>query len=96
MSSRLENETNTTAAVDLTAAESAQIVACTARLFSGDVAIEESLDPEDPMAAYLVVCVSLHEPRPGIEEIIDRELQWHREVAKLAPRARGLIRLLAI
>jgi hypothetical protein len=78
----------------LNACDTAAIVDRALRLFGGEISIENSADPEDPATVYLVVRVSLRGSRPSIDEIIDWELQWHREVAQIAPETRGLIRLL--
>ena len=78
----------------LDAFDTAEIIDLASQLFVGDVSIETSADPEDPATVYLVVRVSLRGSRPSIDEIIDRELHWHREVGKITPEARGLIRLL--
>lgn len=51
-------------------------------------------EPAVSVAVYAVFRVALNGQRPTIDEIIDRELVWHREAARIAPRARGLVRLL--
>lgn len=82
-------------AIDLMSAnELAELLRGAARLFAGDITVEQSVDPEYPAAVYVVIRVALAEPRPGIEEIINCELAWHREAAQIAPLARGLVRLL--
>lgn len=83
----------------LRADEVAALVQCAGQLFAGNliasnVTVERSVDPDDPAAAYVVFRIGLNDPRPAIDEIIDRELLWHREAARIAPRARGFVRLL--
>jgi len=77
----------------LTTAETTELVERASQLFAGEITVEESVDPECPTAIYVVVRVLLEEPRPSTDDIIDRELRWHREAAQIAPAAKGLVRL---
>src|SRR5437588_7791458 len=70
-----------------------QILELTKAMFAGDVAVENSADPEFPATIYVVFRVARAE-RAADEESIDRELLWHRQVSKIAPEAQSRIRLL--
>jgi hypothetical protein len=94
MSTHVANQQDHDLIDQLGASEAAALVQCAGQLFAGSVTIERSVDPDDPAAVYAVFRVALTDPRPTIDEIIDRELAWHREAAQVAPRARGLVRLL--
>lgn len=81
--------------IELSETERQEILDHTARLFPGDVSIETSEDPEDPTSVYLVVRVVGGDQRDSVDDMIDRELQWHREVLKIVPDLKGIIRLMA-
>lgn len=82
--------------IELSEVERQEILEHTSRLFPGDVSIETSEDPEDPTSVYLVVRVARGERGESDDDVIDRELQWHREVLEIVPSAKGMIRLMAI
>lgn len=94
MSIRLANHLEHAEAYQLPPEQIATLIDRASQLFTGDITIEDSVDPECPSAVYLVVRVLLNGPRPSTDEIIDRELQWHREAAQIAPEAKGMVRLL--
>ena len=71
-----------------------QIVRVTSELFPGNVRIEVSVDPEYPAHPSLVFHVRQASKSSGIEEEIDRELEWHAQVGKLAPESQDRLRLL--
>lgn len=75
------------------AAELGELAERASQLFAGSVTLEETVDPEYPTTAYVVVRVVLDAPRPSTDEIIERELRWHREAARIAPNAKGMVRL---
>ena len=62
----------------------------TVTMFPGDVSAEWEADPECPQDRFLV----FHATATGeLEDLIDRQRQWQREVLRLAPRALNLLRL---
>src|SRR5487761_87946 len=65
------------------------VLAMTQRMFPGPVGVRRKEDPEFP-EEYLVFDVHAH----GIlEQVMARDLEWHRECRKLAPAASHLYRL---
>ena len=99
MSTDVASQQNCDVIDQLRADEVVALVQCAVQLFAGNVSagnitVERSIDPNDPAAVYAVFRVALNDPRPTVDEIIDRELAWHRKAAHIAPRARGLVRLL--
>lgn len=94
MSGEVANHVDRLEIRPLPAAETAELIERASHLFAGDVSVEQSVDPECPTATYVVFRVLLDEPRPTTDEIIDRELCWHREAARIAPDAKGIVRLL--
>lgn len=94
MSIPIANHLDHAEAYQLPPEQMAKLVDHASQLFKGDVTVEDSVDPECASAVYLVVRVVLNEPRPSTDEIIDRELCWHREAAQIAPEAKGIVRLL--
>lgn len=93
MSSHVANDIQALENDPLSAGEIAELADRASAIFDGEVAVERSVDPEYPAAVYLVFRVVLREPRPSTDEIIDRELQWGRKAAEIAPSASGIIRL---
>lgn len=94
MISNVANPPECLAIATLSTNELTELLWSARRLFEGTISIEQSVEPEFPAAVYVVVRVVLEEPKPPIEEVINRELAWHREAARIAPQSRGLIRLL--
>lgn len=94
MSSTFANRLDHARAYPLPPAQIAKLVERASQLFTGDVTVEESVDPECPATVYLVVRVLFNGPRPSTEELIDQELRWHREAAQIAPEVKGTVRLL--
>ena len=94
MSSHVVNCVDRSEAYQLPPAQIAKLVERASQLFTGEVNVEDSVDPECPTAVYVVVRVLLNGPRPSTDEIIDREPRWHREAAQIAPEAKGIVRLL--
>lgn len=94
MSTDVANQQDQDLIDELRASEVTALVQCAGQLFAGSVNVERSVDPDDPATVYVVFRVALNDPRPTTDEVIDRELVWHREAAQIAPRARGLVRLL--
>lgn len=66
-----------------------EIVRVTRELFPGDVAIEETDDPEYPQDSYTVVRA---QASGDIKEIEDRRIEWHERVSRLSENCR-LLRL---
>lgn len=62
----------------------------TLTMFPGNVSAEWDFDPECPQDRFLVI----HAAATGeLNELIDRQRQWQREVLRLAPQAMNLVRL---
>lgn len=71
-----------------------EIVTLTNDFFPGKVRVEISVDPEFPEWPCVVFHVREEHKVANIDEVIDRELQWHAQVAKLAPESVDRLRLL--
>lgn len=71
--------------------EHAAVLACTREIFQhAKVAISEGTDPENGDESYFVVAV---ESKDGIDAIIAKHAEWHREVLKVAPKSAVFYRL---
>jgi len=62
-----------------------EVIQFTKEFFAGNVSIEVSVDPEFPERPNVVFHVSEQPKSANIDDVIDRELQWHAEVAKISP-----------
>jgi hypothetical protein len=71
-----------------------EIIKLTNLMFDGAVHVETSVDPEYPDTIYHVFRVIPTAKDEDIEAIIDRELAWHRQVARIAPALMCHVRLL--
>jgi hypothetical protein len=71
-----------------------EIIKLTNLMFNGEVHVETSVDPEYPDTIYHVFRVIPTAKGEDIEAIIDRELAWHRQVARIAPSFMCRVRLL--
>jgi hypothetical protein len=58
----------------------AQVVDITRDLFPGAVSAELLDDPEYPQDRYMVFTAQFH---GAVEESVERQLEWHRRVARL-------------
>lgn len=63
----------------------AQVVQLTEQLFPGAVSVELLTDPESPSETFIVLNVEAH---GDAQELIERQCQWHLEVAHLT-QSRG-------
>lgn len=70
-----------------------EVVRLTRGMFSGSVEVETSFDPDDPAQRYVVFRVHAGRTPGDIESVIDRELTWYRNVARIAPEVRGSMRI---
>ncbi|HVX09698.1 MAG TPA: hypothetical protein VHC22_00715 [Pirellulales bacterium] len=68
------------------------ILRLTQSLFPGEVKIETSVDPEYPDSPSIVFHV-VNTADLSIQAVLDRELQWQREIGRIAPESRDRLRL---
>ena len=59
-------------------------------LFPGEVEIEDRVDPEVPDLRYVVVSVHA---KGDLEEIVDRQCEWHRRLDEVSDPAMRAVRL---
>ena len=73
-----------------------ELIDMTVAIFAGQVSVENSADPEYPETVNVVFRVCLDNKDMDIEDIIDRELVWYRQVAKIAPGAESRLRIVTL
>lgn len=71
-----------------------EIIQLTSNSFPGNVCVEISADPEFPDWPSIVFHVHQEHKNLDIDDVIDRELQWHAQIAKVAPDSLDRLRLL--
>jgi hypothetical protein len=67
-----------------------QVAGFTAELFPGAMGVEVRVDPEIPDDLYLVFQVGA---TASVDEIVQRDAEWHRRLVGVARRWPGMFRL---